>query len=65
MLLWCFATSRDAVGCAGRFTMQDEQAHSISEDDARGGVTGHNVRYVLGAGLVAIIASFMFMAMFA
>jgi hypothetical protein len=45
--------------------MQDEQAHSISEDDARGGVTGHNVRYVLGAGLVAIIASFMFMAMFA
>ena len=30
----------------------------ISEDDARGGVIGHNVRYVLALGLTGIIASF-------
>ncbi len=45
--------------------MQDEAVQTITEDDARGGVTGHNVRYVLGAGLVAIVASFMLMAAFA
>lgn len=30
----------------------------ISEDDARGGVTGHNVRYVLAFGLTGVIAAF-------
>lgn len=28
----------------------------ISDEDARGGVTGHNVRYVLGLGLTGVIA---------
>jgi hypothetical protein len=27
----------------------------IETDDARGGVTGHNVRYVLGASLVIAV----------
>ena len=30
----------------------------ISDDAARGGVTGHNVRYVLAFGLTGIIAAF-------
>jgi hypothetical protein len=30
----------------------------ISETRARQGVTGHNVRYVLGASLLAVIAAF-------
>jgi hypothetical protein len=45
--------------------MQDETIQTISEDEARGGVTGHNVRYVLGVGLAAVIVSFMVMAMVA
>jgi hypothetical protein len=34
-------------------------AHIISEDEARSGVTGHNVRYVLAAGLILVVASFV------
>jgi hypothetical protein len=30
----------------------------VSTQEAREGVTGHNVRYVLGIGLVAIIVAF-------
>ena len=30
----------------------------VSVDDARGGVTGHNVRYVLGFGLTGIFVAF-------
>jgi hypothetical protein len=30
----------------------------VSKDEARQGVTGHNVRYVLGFGLAAIIIAF-------
>ena len=30
----------------------------ISDDDARGGVTGHNVRYVLAYGLTGVILAF-------
>jgi hypothetical protein len=30
----------------------------LPKDEARQGVTGHNVRYVLGIGLVAIVAAF-------
>jgi hypothetical protein len=66
MLLWWAEASRDVVGLiSGAYLMQDETIQTISEDEARGGVTGHNVRYVLGAGLAAVIVSFMVMAMVA
>jgi hypothetical protein len=32
---------------------EDDVPVIISEDDARGGVTGHHVRYVLAFGLVS------------
>lgn len=32
---------------------------AISTPRARQGVTGHNVRYVLGFGLVAVVAAFL------
>lgn len=66
ILLWCVEASRDVVGpISGAYGMQDDIIQTISEDEARGGVTGHNVRYVLGAGLAAVIVSFMVMAMVA
>jgi len=34
----------------------DEHRTVVSTRQARQGVTGHNVRYVLGFGLIAIIA---------
>jgi hypothetical protein len=37
--------------------------HSIGTDDARGAVTGHNVRYVLAGGLFLIISAFMGVAL--
>jgi Hypoxia induced protein conserved region len=37
----------------------------ISEDQARGGVTGHNVRYVLALGLTGVIAAFAGLAVYA
>ncbi len=39
-------------------------AYVIGEDDARSGVTGHNVRYVLAAGLALVISSFLVMSVF-
>ncbi len=42
-----------------REPIQTDTALSISEDDARSGVTGHNVRYVLAAGLFLVVASFV------
>jgi hypothetical protein len=30
----------------------------LSTTEARGGVTGHNVRYVLTAGLLAVVVAF-------
>jgi Hypoxia induced protein conserved region len=36
----------------------------ISDDDARGGVTGHNVRYVLEFGLASVIAAFAAIALY-
>lgn len=36
----------------------------ISDDDARGGVTGHNVRYVLAFGLTGVIAAFAAIAIY-
>lgn len=40
--------------------MRDYEHHTIilSDDEARSGVTGHNVRYVLGFGLAGIVAAF-------
>ena len=46
-------------------TYVDEQNHIvISEDDARGGVTGHNARYVLAYGLSGVIAMFAAVAIY-
>ena len=43
-----------------------DEAHNliISEDDARGGVTGHNVRYVLIYGMTGVIAMFAAIALY-
>ena len=35
-----------------------------SEVDAKQGVTGHNVRYVLGFGLAGVIAAFIAIALY-
>lgn len=46
-------------------TYIDEQNHIvISDDDARGGVTGHNVRYVLEFGMAGIVAAFAAIAVY-
>lgn len=46
-------------------THYDESHHLIiSEDDARGGVTGHNVRYVLAFGLTGVVAAFAAIAIY-
>ena len=44
----------------------DDDTHPIviSDDDARGGVTGHNVRYVLAFGLTGVIAAFAAIAIY-
>lgn len=43
----------------------DEENHIVISDvDARGGVTGHNVRYVLEFGLTGIIAAFAVVAIY-
>ena len=36
----------------------------IDTIDARAGVTGHNVRYVLGFGLASVIAAFVLVYVF-
>ena len=41
---------------------EDDVPILISEDDARGGVTGHHVRYVLTFGLAGIIIAFIAIA---
>jgi uncharacterized membrane protein YkgB len=38
--------------------------HDMSDDAARSGVTGHNVRYVLAAGLTGVIAAFAMVAIY-
>lgn len=46
-------------------TYVDKENHIvISEDDARGGVTGHHVRYVLEFGLAGIVAAFAAIAVY-
>ncbi len=47
-------------------TYIDEKNHIIISDvDARGGVTGHNVHYVLEFGLAGIVAAFAIIAVYA
>ncbi len=47
-------------------TYVDKDNHIvISEEDARGGVTGHNVRYVLEFGMTGVIAAFAAIAVYA
>ena len=44
----------------------DQTTHGIviSDDDARGGVTGHNVRYVLAYGMTGVVAMFAAIAIY-
>lgn len=37
----------------------------IDADDAREGVTGHGVRYVLGFGLAGVVVAFIVVLLFA
>jgi hypothetical protein len=39
------------------------QPVSVSKNKARGGVTGHHVRYVLAGGLTGIIVAFILIAL--
>lgn len=41
-----------------------EHSPDMSEDSARSGVTGHNVRYVLAAGLTGVIIAFAGLAVY-
>jgi hypothetical protein len=42
----------------GQRDLQSEQRTVVPTQQARQGVTGHNVRYVLGIGLAAVIVAF-------
>jgi len=45
--------------------LYDETHHLlISDDEARGGVTGHNVRYVLAASMTGVIVAFAAIAIY-
>jgi hypothetical protein len=44
-------------------TGAQSQPSALSTNKARGGVTGHHVRYVLGFGLAGIIAAFIIMGL--
>jgi hypothetical protein len=43
----------------GQRHLQSEQRTVVPTQQARQGVTGHNVRYVLGIGLAAAIVAFV------
>lgn len=51
---------------ATHFDQTHDEAHGIviSDDDARGGVTGHHVRYVLAYSMTAVIAAFAGIAIY-
>jgi hypothetical protein len=42
----------------------DDDRTIVSKQEARQGVTGHNVRYVLGFGLVGIVIAFAVLYIF-
>jgi len=37
---------------------EEEKPEVLATDEARQGVTGHNVRYVLGWGIFGVVAAF-------
>jgi hypothetical protein len=43
---------------------QDELTVVKSTDDARAGVTGHGVRYVLGLGLAGAVLAFVVLSLY-
>jgi Hypoxia induced protein conserved region len=45
-------------------TNQNDPEVLISEDEARGGVTGHHVRYVLAFGLAGIVIAFIVIGLY-
>jgi hypothetical protein len=47
---------------AERFTVSS--IHPIEDDAARGGVTGHGVRYVLAIGLLLTVCAFLAIPIF-
>jgi hypothetical protein len=42
----------------GQRHLQSEQRTVVPTEQARQGVTGHNVRYVLGIGMAAVVVAF-------
>ena len=38
---------------------EDDKPEIVSTTEARAGVTGHNVRYVLGFGLAGVVVAFI------
>ena len=44
--------------------LDEEHRVVIAEDEARGGVTGHNVRYVLAYSMTGVIAAFALIAIY-
>ena len=50
------SSSQDPVSDQHR--PQSERRTVVSTQQARQGVTGHNVRYVLGIGIAAVIVAF-------
>jgi hypothetical protein len=65
-----FEVSRGAAGrdIEGKMRMnpphQGEMPVVKSTDDARAGVTGHQVRYVLGFGLAGIVLAFLVLGVY-
>lgn len=45
-------------------TSELNHQNDLSEDAVRSGVTGHNVRYVLAAGLTGVVAAFAAVAIY-
>jgi hypothetical protein len=47
------------TGCAGvRMSQQETHHTTVSAVEARGGVTGHNVRYVLVISIAGVVIAF-------
>jgi hypothetical protein len=45
-------------------THDADEPVNLSKTEARGGVTGHNVRYVLGFGLAGIVLAFLALGLY-
>ena len=44
--------------------VSEARADRSNTTEARGGATGHNVRYVLGVGIAGVIVAFVIVAFF-